>query len=713
MSEFLLYGSDVIKRKPDFKLIGRKEVFTDLCGIMTQSTANSVIASGPGGVGISALALNLQACKADPAAPFDIVTKRFFWLDTDSLFGLGDNVAIDREFKSLLSILKRTPESVLIVEDTIDMIEALRNCNMMHVINALNALVKSGQTQAYLEVREKDLTQVYKAHSDFREHYTLFDVIEPVGDELYEIGLALTRNLEKAYSIRIDDSAVRMAINLSNSYRSIDTGLNCAQPERTRLLLDRAMSKYALRAHSTVPMLAELEAQLADDRDKPTIMKRIETQKTEFATKQAQIKKFFGAQRDAEKAIVVLETEIAGLVAHEKETQLTNKANPKKFDLDEFALIKEGTGYSTPEIDEKRAKVEELEAAVSANLTEYERITAEINAGLCLTDDAVIIEFSHISGIDESKLRQNDTAKLINVGNVLKNRVYGQDNALEYIFRRVKIWKRGRRTNKPLPFMLCGPSGVGKSEICRGLAEALFDTDEALNKFDMGDFGEKNDVTKLIGAPPGYEGFEVGGQMTQAIRDNPYQVMSQDEIEKAHGDVFNVYLGVLDNGYCKDNIGRRCEFGNAIMPFTTNIGQGPMLRVGTGIGEISEEEGYEETMKELEKFFKPEFLNRFEGRENIIILKRLELDSIQRIANRELSNINRFFAPKITATFPAAELERFCRTVYSPKVGARGIPGKIKTIEGYIVDQQLRDENFVGQMTVGFNDKTAMLTGVW
>jgi ATP-dependent Clp protease ATP-binding subunit ClpB len=713
MSEYLLTGPERLKSCPDFHLIGRKDYFTDLCGILTQSTANSVIASGPGGVGISALALNLQACKADPNAPFDIVSKRLFWLDTDRLFGLGDGVAIDKELKVILSILARTPESLLIVEDTIDLIEALRNFNMMYFINAINALVKSGKTQAFLEVREKDLGDVYKAHSDFREHYTLFDVAEPTGNELYEIVTALSKTIEKSYSIRVDSRAVEVAIGLSDRYRSIDTGLHSAQPERARLLLDRAMSKYALKAHSTVPKLAELEAELAsvspfDPHRAADIARQIEAQKLNFSERQAKIKEYFAAQRAGERAIIVLEGEIADLTAKEKDNAQVNKGNPKKFDINE--LLPTGGGFSSPEIEGIRARVQELEAAVKDNLNKYEAITAEINASLCLTEDWIIREFSRISGIDESKLRQDDTVKLLNLGTVMKNRVYGQDDVLEYIFRRVKIWKRGRRTNKPLPFMLCGPSGVGKTEICRALAEGMFDTDQALNKFDMGDFGEKNDVNKLIGAPPGYEGFDVGGQMTNSIRLNPYQVMLQDEIEKAHADIFNTYLGVLDNGYCKDNIGRRCEFGDAIMPFTTNIGQEHMLRVGK---DLTEEEAYEETMKDLERFFKPEFLNRFEGRENIIILKSLQLDAIERIAERELGKINEFFAPKIQAVFPRNQLNQFCSTVYTPKVGARGIPGKIKTIEGFIVDRTLEDASFSGTVNVAFDAKTMALTVLW
>lgn len=672
MSEFLINGSDHLRSKSGFKLIGRKDILNDLCGILTQSSANSVIACGAGGVGISALALGLQARKLDDDAPFDIVNKRFFWLETDGLFGLGDNAAIQKEFQAIFSELNRTPDSVLIVEDTLDLIEALRNCGMLHVINALNAMVKTKKTQVFLEVRDKDLTEVYKTHSDFREHYTFFPVEEPTGQELNEIVFAAAKNLEQYYSVVIHTKATEAAIALTNKYRALDTGLNRAQPERSRLLLDRAMSKYCLYAHSTP--IAGKEA--------------------EFADNQNLIKKYFGLQRQGEKSIILLEEEIKHLVESEK----NSNGKDKKFHDADFELLGEASGHSTPAIEEKRAKIKALEAGVAENRAKYDAITETINDSLILTADHIVDEFSRISGIEAAKLKQDDKARLLSLGNVLKRRVFGQDEALEYVYRAVKIWRRGRRTGKPLPFMFCGPSGVGKTEVGRGLAEGLFDTVAALNKFDMGEYMEKNDATKLIGAPPGYEGFEVGGQMTNSIRNNPYQVMLMDEVEKAHQAIFNIFLSILDEGNCKDNIGRKCEFGDALMPFTTNIGQEHMLNK-----ELSDAEAYERIMHDLEAHFKPEFLNRFEGRENILVFRRLELDSIKRIAGRELDRINSNYAPAISCNFPNDQLNAFCEKVYHPKIGARGIPGRIKTVEGFIVDKQLEDENFKGVMDISFD----------
>src|SRR6202012_4361126 len=183
---FLITGSDKLAGRRNFILVGLAEKFEELCTILTRMESNSVIVSGPSGVGITTLALALQARKADPDAPFDIVNKRLFWLDTDGLFGLGDNDAIVKQFKAMFAPLNRTPDSVLIVEDTLDLIDALRNSGLMHIVNALTAMVKAKKTQVFLEVREADLTQVLKCHSDFRDHFTLMDLTEPVGAELEE-----------------------------------------------------------------------------------------------------------------------------------------------------------------------------------------------------------------------------------------------------------------------------------------------------------------------------------------------------------------------------------------------------------------------------------------------------------------------------------------------------------------------------------------------
>jgi ATP-dependent Clp protease ATP-binding subunit ClpB len=698
-NNFLITGSEKLGSRKNFKLVGRAEKFEELCTILTRMESNSVIVSGPSGVGITTLALALQARKADADAPFDIVNKRLFWLDTDGLFGLGDNDAIVRQFKSIFAILDRTPDSVLIVEDTLDLIGALHNSGLMHIVNALTSMVKAKKTQVFLEVREDDLTQVLKCHSDFRDHFTLMDLTEPVGAELEEIVLHGARDLEESYGVRIDPAAVKSAIDMSSKYRSLDTGLTAAQPARTRTLLDRGMARYLLRAHSTPPMLAELEAELArltsdgvsveNEKKAAAVFAAIARHKAEFAKYQAKIKGYYAAQRDGP----------------------AGKASGGDADFD---LIARASGYATPEIIQLRGDIARTQAAVDENRVKYKAVTKEINDQLLFTADMVIDEFSRISGIDASKLKQNDAVKLLNLHGSLKRRVFGQDQALEHIDRAVKVWRRGRRTDKPLPFLFCGASGVGKTEVAKALAEALFDTDKALNRYDMGEFMEKNDVTKLIGAPPGYDGFAAGGEMTNSVRANPYQVMLWDEVEKAHPDIFNVCLNILDDGRCRDNLGRKVEFGDVVMPMTTNIGADHALRVGSGPGDLTEEEAYELTIRDLKKAFRTEFLNRFDGRENIILFRKLNMDTIEKIVFREISRINAFYASQsIEVCFPEAALREFCDKTYSPEIGARGLPGRIKRIEAMIVEKTMAAAACGGTLDIGFDAASRSFTSNW
>jgi ATP-dependent Clp protease ATP-binding subunit ClpB len=723
-NNFLITGSEKLGSRNNYKLVGRAEKFEELCTILTRMESNSVIVSGPSGVGITTLALALQARKADADAPFDIVNKRLFWLDTDGLFGLGDNDAIVKQFKSIFAILDRTPDSVLIVEDTLDLIGALNNSGLMHIVNALTAMVKAKKTQVFLEVREADLTQVYKCHSDFRDHFTLMDLTEPVGAELEEIVLHGARDLEESYGVRIDPAAVKAAIEMSSKYRSLDTGLTAAQPARTRTLLDRGMSRYLLRAHSTPPMLAELEAELArltadgasaGNAEKAAAARAaIARHKAEFATYQARIKGYYAAQRDGEKSIAQMESLLRDLEEDEKKNHLDVPAGKASAGDADFDLIARASGYATPEIIKLRGDIARTQAAVDENRVKYKAVTKEINDLLLFSADMVIDEFSRISGIDASKLKQNDAVKLLNLHGSLKRRVFGQDAALEHIDRAVKVWRRGRRTDKPLPFLFCGASGVGKTEVAKALAEALFDTDKALNRYDMGEFMEKNDVTKLIGAPPGYDGFAAGGEMTNSVRANPYQVMLWDEVEKAHPDIFNVCLNILDDGRCRDNLGRKVEFGDVVMPMTTNIGADHALRVGTEPGDLTEEEAYELTIRDLKKAFRTEFLNRFDGRENIVLFRKLNMDTIEKIVFREISRINAFYASQsIEVRFPEAELREFCVKTYSPEIGARGLPGRIKRIEATIVEKTMAGGPCGGTLDIGFDAASRNFTSNW
>jgi ATP-dependent Clp protease ATP-binding subunit ClpB len=246
-----------------------------------------------------------------------------------------------------------------------------------------------------------------------------------------------------------------------------------------------------------------------------------------------------------------------------------------------------------------------------------------------------------------------------------------------------------------------GPSGVGKTEIAKALAEALLDDEKALTRFDMSEYMEKHAVSRLIGAPPGYEGFEVGGILTNAMRKNPLRVLLFDEIEKAHPDVFNVFLQILSDGRLTDNVGRTVSFSDAIIVMTTNIGQPHFLNP-----DFSFEQAVEGAMEEVGTTYRSEFLNRFAGRENIICFNKLDLGSIERIVRREFDNMNlTYSADGVSVVVSEEDLKAFCKARYNPAIGARGLPGFIQTSVEPVIVNMILDGAKRGTITLRYDEK--------
>lgn len=701
MSE-LIRGSDYLAQFSNFKLIGRENDLTRISSILMRKKANSLLLVGPGGVGCTALCLGLQACKNDPNAPFDIVSKRLFWLDTDKLFSCGDGAEINNKFQRALDILWKTPDSILIIEDTRDFIEAARNTGNTHFINALSLAVKNDKTQVIFEVRDSDLEQVLRWHSDFGEHYTLYDVKEPVGDLLKEIVSGIASGLVKHHGIRIADAAIQAAIDLTCKHRSDDMGIGRAQPERAVTLLDRALASYRLSAHRKHPKVVDLEAKLnrsTSTFEQQSLFQEINAFTADWATKQEQMRKLYKLQREGEIAVISLEEELENTLKAEKERRAAGiEENPQRPN---FAAMLTGGGFDSEAVSSLKNRIAEFQKQIAINKEQYEAHAAQINAELELTKAIVLEEFSAVSGIPASKLNEDDLATLRQLDTTMKRRIFGQDPAVNHVTNAVRIAKVGRRNkDKPLAsFMFLGPSGVGKTEIAKALTEALTGDEKTLTRFDMSEYMEKHAVAKLIGAPPGYEGFEAGGILTNAARRNPARIYLFDEIEKAHPDVFNIFLQILSDGRLTDNVGRVCTFDESIIIMTTNIGQPYFLNP-----DLNFEQAVELAKQELEGTYRSEFLNRFAGRQNILCFDRLHHDSIVKIIRREVGDLARTYADSgVKLVFTDEELDKFCLAQYDPKLGARGLPGFIQTyLEPQIVNTILENPGVTGTFNVEY-----------
>lgn len=704
---FIIKGSDYLAAHKGFKLEGRDADLERLTAVLLRDKSSSVILVGPGGVGCTALCMGLQASKNAPDAPFDVVSKRLFWLETDALFSSGTSEQIAENFQRIIDILNRTPESILVIEDARDFIEAARANGCGNFINSLNNAVRHDKTQVIWEARDDDLDVVFRAHSDMRERYTLLDLAEPTRDALRRIVGTCSAELSAHHGIRITDEAIDTAIELTTKYRTRDMGLSRAQPERTMTLLDRALATYRLQAHKQHPDMAALYERLGDAANSPEGKEQIAALQADFDAQQVEVKRLYKNQRDGEAAILALEEEVDATRARERERQ-EGGADERHEEPASAGRIRSLTafvgkgGFESAAVQELRNKIASFQKVVDENHARFKSITDGINSKLAVGHREVIEQFSLISGISVSTLTQDERKKLRNLEANLTTFVFGQDDACRRLANAIKIAKVGRKTEgEPVAsFLFMGPSGVGKTELAKVLTQLLLDDAAALTRFDMSEYMEKHAVAKLIGAPPGYEGFEAGGILTNLMRKNPKRVLLFDEIEKAHPDVFNLFLQILSDSRLTDNVGRVVSFDDAIIIMTTNIGQAFLLDPN-----LSDAEAEDAGRIELEKTYRPEFLNRFAGRENIVCFKRLKIESLVRIVRREIAKIGvKYDQSGLVLEMPLDAVSSFCTTTYDPALGARGPTGYIKAnLEPVLANLVLEQPDFKGTVVMDYS----------
>lgn len=694
----LIRGREYLAEFPDFKLVGREHDLERISSILIRKSSNSLLLSGPAGVGVSILPLGLQAAKESPDTPFDIIVKKLFWLNTDSLFSSGDSNKINDEFQRMLKKLTQTPESVLIIRDTFNFLEAAYNTGNAHFMNAINNADKSNDFQVILEVRDEHLSSVLKRNSVISETYTLYDVKEPVGAELSQIVGRVSEGLAAHHRINIDASAIEEAIHLTSKYRD-SLGLGGAQPKRSISLLDRALASYRQFTHKHHPKIAELNARIAatkDETQRMELQNQLNLWQTDWQNLKAEISKTYQYQREAETLRFKLQDELAALQEEEKKNLY-----PESSAVKTFAQLTSGS-FDSPEATRIKEKIRQVEKEIAANAEQHKKLVGLANKDLLLTRQEVITEFSKISGIPANKLDEDEVENLINLETNLLSRIYGQDDVVRHVANSIKVSKVDtmEESGPAVSYLFLGPSGVGKTEMAKALAQYVFGDEKSLVRFDMSEYMEKHAVAKLIGAPPGYEGFEAGGILTNSVRRKPVGIYLFDEIEKAHPDVFNIFLQILSDGRLTDNIGRTVDFSEIVIVMTSNIGQPYYLNP-----ELSDEEAKGLATDELNRTYRSELLNRFNGRENILHFKRLPLEVIERIIRREITKLNDSYRARgLEIEMKDSCIAEFCKDHYDLIRGARGLPGYIKTnIRPVIVNHILNHPNEKGKFCAVYN----------
>lgn len=757
--DFLIRGSDYVGSIPDFSLVGRDNDLKELSIALMRKENNNVVVYGPNGVGTSAVIMGLQASKELPNTPFDIVGKRFFWLDTDGLFASGDAGKINEGFQKAIGTLSRTPDSVLVMDDVKDFLDGCRNNGTMNLINALMREIRNGHFQVVMEARDENLPDLFKAHSDVGQIFTFKEIEQPSDKAtLKKIVQSTIGRFEEHHGISVSQEAIDQVVDLTWKYPGLT--LNVAQPKRSLMILEGAMTAYRYKAHTRPIELDTLEPRLAalDEALKGKTVPaeyqgmapqelealRLETQNQirdvneAWNERQSKIRKIYAELRDGEERIRQLDEEIA---AQKEKEAFTNKlvADYKATDdaekrqkIQEAYFNKYGetlkiaedveastgfrnrlnkTGIASTAVDKLLQEKQQIEALVVEHKGRFKEMTRGSET-LALGADLVLGEFSKISRIPMNKLQQDETAKLLNLEGTLKERVFGQDEPVVEVAKSVRRGRTGlKKPNKPIgSFLFLGPSGVGKTELAKALAAALFGDEAALETYNMSEYMEKHAVSTLIGAPPGYDGYEAGGVLTNNMRRRPYCVNVFDEAEKAHKDVFDIFLQILDEGKVKDRRGVESSFANAINILTSNIGAQHFLNENIltpeRLSEIKaaaekaangdekeakrlyEEQKRAESFEEAKKLalkdlwdpnvggFRPEFLNRFTG---IFCFNALGQPEIIMIAGKALKELNSWVSEKgIKVVMSKEDVEAMCEDQYVPRAGGRGIMNYIE-----------------------------------
>ena len=631
-------GTDVLKEKPDFNLVGRDTELAAMINILSRKFQHNVLLVGQSGVGCSALSYGLQKAKLVRSTPFDIMHKRIWWLDVDGMFSDADN--IQESFDKMMSTISSNADkdTILVVEDTRNFIDSVNSSGNTSFINRIMKDVEAGRFQVIFEVLDTDIDLVLNIHSSMKEQFTVLEVNPPADDKLKAIVTAACSNLLSHHGITIEDAAIDQAIELTTMYPGKERSLACSQPKAALTLLDRSLATYKNTNHSNPEGISPVEWEVM----RKTMASACKT------------------QAQGEQHLCKLEADMAGVIAAKPEDAGFLMTSKEEQDL-------------SNEVIQTRALIKE-------SAQKFEKLSAEINSKLSLSADDVFAKFSDLSGRPFDKLNEDESEKLLSLPVELKKKLFGQNHVIDQLSdalltaRTPGLKERGK---PDAAFMFCGSSGVGKTELAKQLAKILKDDENAMLRFDMSEYSEKNNVTSLIGAPPGYAGFENGGVLTNAVRKNPNAIILFDEIEKAHTSIFDIFLQVLDDGRLTDTQGRTVSFEHTILIFTTNTGAEHLLDET-----LDFETQQVKTIEALSDVYRAEFLNRFGGRENIVCFKILPLYVIELITRGQLNKVNRDLANAgntLEITMSDENITNLCTYQYKPERGARGIDGVFRT----------------------------------